>query len=146
MKRKYGLVAVAVLLLIAIGFLNFANRVNMAEAYERILPGMPRDGVEMVLGGRRTRDEFLRWLDNRSPVEITGNNLRNDRRPGVAYWYSDNGAIVVRFDSENRVADKELLGIRVSTVRHTLIRAQEWWESSGTVQQKSSRLGRWVGW
>jgi hypothetical protein len=145
MKRKHAILTLAILLLIASGYLCFANRLNMAESYQEIHPGMLHDSVEMVLGSSRTRNEFLRWLDHRSLVDVTGNNLLNDLRPEVAYWYSDNGAIVVRFDSDNRVADKELLGITVSTPRHTLNRAQEWWESSGTVQQKFLQLWRWMG-
>ena len=135
MMRKRSLLAAAVVVVLvcaaAAWCLWLANRPTMAEAYERLRLGMRHDEVERMLGGSgRTSDEFVRWLDNRSPVVGTGTDLLNEysHLPGIEYWYSDNGVIVVRFDSGGRVADKQLLGISVSTAHQKFIRLWEWME------------------
>ena len=89
-----------------------------------------------------------RWLDNRSPKVGTGTDLLNEfsHLPGIKYWYSDNGVIIVRFDSGGQVADKELLGITVSTASQTLIRVGEWMEWRATPRQKFIRVREWMGW
>jgi HAMP domain-containing protein len=142
--------AVAVVLVCAAAAwrLWLANLPTMAEAYERLRIGMPHEDVERTLGGSgRTRDDYVRWLDNRSPKRGTGTDLlnKNSHLPGIEYWYSDNGVIIVRFDSGGQVADKELLGMTVSTARQTLIRVGEWMAWRGTPRQKFIRALEWMG-
>ena len=153
MKHKRSLLAAAVAVVLACAAaawaLWLANRPTMAEAYERLRLRMPHDEVERMLGGSgRTSDEFVRWLDNRSPVIGTGTDLLNEysHLPGIEYWYSDNGVIIVRFDSGGRVADKQLLGISVSTARQTIIRVREWMGWRATARQKLVRAREWMGW
>jgi HAMP domain-containing protein len=97
MKRKRSLLAAAVAVVVvcaaAAWCLRLANLPTMAEAYERLRVGMSHDEVARMLGGSgRTDDEFVRWLDNRSPVVGKGTDLLNEysHLPGIEYWYSDN--------------------------------------------------------
>jgi len=149
-KRSHLAAAFAVVLVCAAAAwcLWPANRPSMAEAYERLRLGMPHDEVERMLGGSGgTGDDLSRWLDNRTPEVWSGTeDLLNDHQPGIEYWYSDNGVIVVRFDSGGRVADKQLLGISVSTVRQTFIRVREWMKWRATARQKFIRAREWMGW
>lgn len=95
------------------------------ETYRKLTPGMTRGEAEGLLGGRGgTRQDFVVWLDNRSPVGGPGEDLLNGRRaePGVAYWYADTGVIILRFDAEDRVAGTQFLRVRESTVRQALRR------------------------
>jgi hypothetical protein len=90
---------------------------------------MSRREAEDVLGGPGgTRQDFVLWLDNRSPVMGPGEDLLNERRdePGIKYWYEDSGIVVVRFDSDDRVADTEFLTVRESTARQRYNRFREW--------------------
>ena len=98
------------------------------DAYQRVPLGMARADAERALGG--TRDDFTDWLDNRSPVEPRGSDLLNGRAasPDVRYWYGDGGAVVLEFDAAGRVADRQLLEVRVSTYRQ---RARRWLERVG---------------
>jgi hypothetical protein len=141
MKSKRSLLAVTVAVVLVCAAAAWclwpANFPIMAEAYERLRIGMPHDEVESMLGGSgKTRDELVRWLDNRSPNVGTGTDLLNEHShlAGIEYWYSDNGVIIVRFDSGGLVADKQLLGMTVSTARQKLIRVQEWmaWRANPT--------------
>ncbi len=150
-KRSLRAAAVAVVLVRAAAAwcLSLANRPTMAEAYDRLRLGMPHDEVERMLGGScRTHEEFVRWLDNRSPRVGTGTDLLNEysHLPGIEYWYSDNGVIIVRFDSGGRVADKQLLGMPVSTARQTFIRVREWVVWRAPARQKFIRAREWMGW
>ena len=153
MKRKRSLLAAAVAVVLvcaaAAWRLWLANLPTMAAAYERLRLGMPHDEVVKMLGGSgRTRDEFVRWLDNRSPTVGKGTDLLNEYSylPGIEYWYSDNGVIIVRFDSAGQVADKQLLGMSVSTARQTFIRVREWIAWRATPRQKFTRALEWMGW
>ena len=99
-----------------------------AETYERLCPGMTRAEAEGLLGGPGgTRQEFRGWLNNRSPTIGSGTDLLNEHRnqPGIEYWYQDSGVIIVRFDSEDRVADKQFLRVSVSTSRQRVARLLE---------------------
>jgi hypothetical protein len=99
-----------------------------AETCERLRPGMTRAEVADLLGGPGgTRQDFCRWLNNRSPTTGSGTDLLNEHRnqPGIEYWYQDSGVIILRFDSDGRVADKEFLQMRVSTSRQRVIRLLE---------------------
>ena len=90
---------------------------------------LPRDGSaprpKSLLGG--THEDFVDWLNNRSPKIGSGNDLLNEQsnQPGIEYWYEDSGVILVRFDSEGRVADKQFLEMRVSTFQQRIARSQE---------------------
>jgi hypothetical protein len=137
LKRKLRWVgaALAILALCAAAawFLWPAGRPITAETYERLHPGMTRDEVEAMLGGPgRTGQDFSRWLNNRSPTIGTGSDLLNEQwlngqwvRPWIKYWYQDNGIIIVRFDDDDRVADKQFLTVLVSTSRQMVIRLLE---------------------
>jgi hypothetical protein len=108
---------------------------------------MPHDEVGRVLRrSGRTHDEFVRWLDNRSPTVGTGTDLlkKYSDLSGIEYWYSDDGVIIVGFDCGGQLADKELLGITVSTARQTLIRVQEWTKWGATPRQKFIRAREWM--
>jgi hypothetical protein len=99
-----------------------------AETYERLSPGMTRAEAEELLGGPGgSRQEFSDWLNNRSPVVGAGTDLLNEHRnePGIEYRYQDSGVIIVRFDSEDRVADKQFLRVSVSTSRQRVARLLE---------------------
>jgi hypothetical protein len=109
-------------------FLWPAGRPITVETYERLRPGITRQAVEEVLGGPGgTRQDFCRWLNNRSPTTGSGTDLLNGQRaqPGIKYWYKDSGIIILRFDADSRVADKEFLQVRVSTSRQMIIRLLE---------------------
>jgi hypothetical protein len=96
--------------------------------YEQFRPGMTREEVDGVLGcPGRTRNDFSVWMDNRSPTAGFGNDLLNEHRdqPGIEYWFQDTGVIILRFDSDNRIADKQFLTMRVSTSRQRVIRLME---------------------
>jgi hypothetical protein len=69
-------------------------------------------------------------MDNRSPVMGPGVDLLNEHQnqPGIEYWYQDSGVIILRFDSDDRVADKQFLQIRVSSARQRVVRL---WERIG---------------
>jgi hypothetical protein len=98
------------------------------KTYERLRAGMSRSEVEAMLGGPGgTRKDCTLWMDNRSPVVGHGVDLDNGYRdqPGIKYWYQDSGIIVLRFDSDNLVADKQFLQMRVSTSRQKIIRLLE---------------------
>ena len=100
-----------------------------AETYERLRLGMTRDEVEDLLGGPGgTRQDFVNWNNNRSPTHGAGNDLLNEQRdlPGIEYWYQDSGVIILRFDSDKLVADKQFLNkMRVSTSRQRIVRLWE---------------------
>lgn len=66
-------------------------------------------------------------MNNRSPMIGSGSDLLNKHRdqPGIEYWYQDSGVIVLRFASDNRVADKQFLQMRVSASRQRVIRLLE---------------------
>jgi hypothetical protein len=97
-----------------------------AETYERLRPGMTGAEAEELLGGPgRSGQDFSDWLNNRSPTTGSGTDLLNSGLPGIEYWYQDSGVIIVRFDSEGRVADKEFLKMRVSTLHQRLMRLRE---------------------
>ena len=136
-KRKLRWVgaAIATLALCAAAawFLWPACRPITAETYERLRPGMTRAEVEAMLGSPgRTRQDFSHWLNNRSPTIGSGSDLLNLQRlngewvqPRIKYWYQDTGIIIVRFDDDNRVADKQFLTVRVSTSRQMVVRLLE---------------------
>jgi hypothetical protein len=89
---------------------------------------MTRAEVQNLLGGPgRTRQDFSRWLDNRSPAAGYGPDLLNEHRnqPGIEYWYQDTGVIILRFDADDRLADQQFLQVRVSTARQKVIRFLE---------------------
>jgi hypothetical protein len=89
---------------------------------------MTRTDAEQFLGRPgRTGQDFVAWLDNRTPVMAAGTDLLNEHSglPGIEYWYSDAGVIILRFDAEGRVADKQFLQIRVSTARQRVNRLLE---------------------
>jgi hypothetical protein len=99
-----------------------------AESYERLRPGMTRAEAQDLLGGPgSTRQDFSLWLNNRSPTTGYGTDLLNEHRnqPGIEYWYQDSGIIILRFDSEDRVADQQFLQVRVSTSRQSVNRLFE---------------------
>jgi hypothetical protein len=109
-------------------FLRPAGPPITAETYERLRPGMTRAEVEGVLGGPgRTRQDCVRWMDNRSPTTGLGSDLDNGQRtnPGIRYWYQDSGIIIVQFDADDRLMDKQFEGVRVSTVRQRVNRLLE---------------------
>jgi hypothetical protein len=109
-------------------FLWSEGRPIAAEAYERLQPGMRRAEVEHLLRGPGgTRDDFAHWLNNRSPTIAAGSDLLNERQnqPGIKYWYQDSGVIILRFDADGRVAEKQLLQVHVSTLRQTINRLLE---------------------
>jgi hypothetical protein len=134
-KMKWLGAAIATLALCAAAawFLRPAGRPITVETYERLRPGMPRDEVEVVLGGPGgTCNDFSRWLNNRSPTIGSGSDLLNLQwlngqwvQPRIKYWYQDSGIIIVRFDADDRVADKQFLTVRVSTSRQMVIRLRE---------------------
>jgi hypothetical protein len=124
--------AAPVLCAAAVWFLWPAGEPITVETYQRLRPGMSRGEAEDVLGGPgRTRQDFVLWLDNRSPVSGPGEDLLNGHRdePGITYWYQDTGIVVVRFDADDRVADTQFLTVRESTLR-----------------QRFHRLRGWLGW
>jgi hypothetical protein len=89
---------------------------------------MTRAEAEELLGGPGgTSEEFVRWLNNRSPTIGSGTDLLNEHSnlPGIEYWYEDSGVIIVQFDAEGRVADKQFLGMRVSTSHQRIVRLLE---------------------
>jgi hypothetical protein len=99
-----------------------------AATYDHLSHGMTRAEVESFLGAPgRTRDDFSRWMNNRSPFAVDGPDLLNERRhlSGIEYWYQDSGVIVLRFDADGRVAEKQFLGLRVSTVGQHVNRLRE---------------------
>ncbi len=102
-----------------------AHQAITAETHERLCRGMARAEAEELLGG--THEDFVDWLNNRSPKIGSGNDLLNEQsnQPGIEYWYEDSGVILVRFDSEGRVADKQFLEMRVSTFQQRIARSQE---------------------
>jgi hypothetical protein len=114
-------------------FLWPVGRPVTAETYQRLRPGMTRGEVEAMLGGPgRTGQDFSRWLNNRSPALGSGSDLLNEQwrngewvRPRIKYWYQDSGIIIVRFDADDRVADKQFLTVRVSTSRQLVVRLLE---------------------
>lgn len=128
-NRKWLGTAIAAVVLCAAAawFLWPAGHPITVETYERLRPGMTRPEVEDVLGGPGgTRQDFSRWLNNRSPTIGSGTDLLNEHRdqPRIEYWYQDCGIIVLRFDSD-KVADKQFLQMRVSTPRQRVIRLRE---------------------
>lgn len=99
-----------------------------AEAYKRIGAGATRQEVVSLIGppdGKR--EDFSRWLNNRTPRIPVGDDLLNEQRhlPGIEYWYSDRGVLILRFGSDNRVAGKQFLRITVSTPRQWVYRVLE---------------------
>ncbi|MFO1096281.1 MAG: hypothetical protein U0992_23705 [Planctomycetaceae bacterium] len=52
------------------------------------------------------------------PAELRRRNL-----PRIAYWYQDSGIVVVRFDGDNQVAEKQL--VDVSTFHQKVNRFRE---------------------
>jgi hypothetical protein len=89
---------------------------------------MSRSEVEAMLGSPGgTRQDLVLWMDNRNPVMGPGVDLLNKHRdqPGITYWYQDTGIIVLRFDTDNLVADKQFLQMRVSTSRQRITRLRE---------------------
>ena len=81
----------------------------------------------MLGGPGGTRDEFSHWLNNRTITDEAGVDLVNEFRnqPGIEYWFSDGGVIIVQFDQGGQVYEKQLLGIWVSTARQGWNRWQE---------------------
>jgi hypothetical protein len=99
-----------------------------AQTYDRLGVGMTRAEVQGVLGRPgKTRDDFSQWMNNRSPIDVDGPDLLNERRhlPGIEYWYQDSGVILLRFDADGRVADKQFLRLRVSTLGQRVNRVRE---------------------
>jgi hypothetical protein len=125
-KRKWLAAALAALLLsAATWFLWPTSHTVTAEVYEQLHPGMARAEVEGLLGCRGgTRQDFSRWLNNRSPTVGAGSDLLNGQRnqPGIEYWYQDSGVIIVRFDADDRVADRQFLQVRESTASQVVRR------------------------
>lgn len=98
------------------------------KTYDQICPGMTREEVDNLLGGPGgTREDFTQWMNNRSPTIGSGTDLLNSRRnqPGIEYWYRDSGIIIVRFDSDKMVADKQFLQVQVTTSRQWIIRLRD---------------------
>jgi hypothetical protein len=98
------------------------------ETYDRLRLGMTREEVKGLLGGPGgTRQDCVLWMNNRSPVNVAGSDLNNGQRsvPGIRYWYQDSGILILRFDAENRVMDKQFQQVRVSTSRQMVIRLLE---------------------
>ena len=98
------------------------------ETYEWLRLGMTREEAQGVLGGPGgSRQDCVLWMDNRSPVNVAGSDLDNGQRgvPGIRYWYQDSGIIVLRFDADNRVMDKQFQRVRVSTSRQRVNRLLE---------------------
>jgi hypothetical protein len=98
------------------------------ETYERLRLGMTREEVEGGLGGPGgTRQDCVLWMNNRSPVNVAGSDLNNGQRgvPGIRYWYQDSGIIILRFDADNRVMEKQFQQVRVSTSRQRVNRLLE---------------------
>jgi hypothetical protein len=129
-KRSWLSAAIATLVLCAAAawFLWPTGHRITVETYERLRPGMTRGEVEDALGGPGgTRQDFSRWLNNRSPTTGSGTDLLNEHRdqPGIEYWYQDGGVIILRFDSDGRLADTQFLQMRVSTSRQRVIRLRE---------------------
>jgi hypothetical protein len=129
-KRTWLAAAIATLVLCAAAawLLWFDRRLITTETYGRLHPGMTRAEAEDLLGGPgRTRQDFSDWLNNRSPTTGPGTDLLNGHRnePRIEYWYQDSGIIILRFDSDGRVADKQFLQMRVSTARQWVIRMRE---------------------
>src|SRR5262245_19583197 len=120
-RRWLGAALAALVLCAAAAWLLWpAGEPITLETYQRLRPGMSRGEAEAVLGGPgRTRQDFVVWLNNRSPLEGPGEDLVNGRRdePGIRYWFEDTGIVIVRFDSDDRVADTQLLTVRESTAR-----------------------------
>src|SRR5262249_47941125 len=129
-KRRWLAAAGAALLLGAAGtwFLWPAGPPITPETFDRPHAGMTRTEAQAALRGPgATRDEFVEWLNNRTPESGAGADLVNGHSadPLVAYWFADGGAIILRFGPDDRVADKEFLHIRVSTARQRIIRVGE---------------------
>jgi hypothetical protein len=129
-KRTWLAATVATLVLCAAAawFLWLDRPFITAETYEQLRPRMTRAEAEDLLGGPgRTGQDFSDWLNNRSPTTGSGTDLLNGHRnePGIEYWYQDSGVIILRFDSDGRVADKQFLQMRVSTARQWVIRMRE---------------------
>jgi hypothetical protein len=89
------------------------------ETYQRVHLGMARADVERLLGGPGLDDEsFVVWLDNRSPID-TGHGTADLLNPprgttGIRYWARAGGLLILRFDVDGRVTDKEFLQVRES--------------------------------
>jgi hypothetical protein len=49
--------------------------------------------------------------------------MASKRKP--EYWYQDSGVIIVRFDSQDLVPDKQFLQMRVSTSHQRVVRLLE---------------------
>jgi hypothetical protein len=137
LKRKMtwlgAMIAILALCATAAWFLWPADHPITVERYERIRHGMSRDEVEVMLDGPgATGQDFSRWLNNRSPTIGSGSDLLNLQwvngqwvQPRIKYWYQDSGIIIVRFDDDDRIADKQFLTMRVSTSRQMVIRFLE---------------------
>jgi hypothetical protein len=111
------------------------------ETYERVRPGMTRQEVEELLGGPGgMREDLVRWVDNRSPAFGPGSDLINGKRgvPGIRYWYQDSGIIIVEFDADNRVADKQFLWVLGQPPAKGF--TGSWNESAGEAPNLSWRL------
>jgi hypothetical protein len=121
--------AVLVLCAAAVWLLWPAGEPITVETYQGLLSGMTRGEVEALLGGPgKTRQDFVVWLNNRSPVMGPGEDLLNEHRdqPGIEYWYEDSGIVVVRFDAEDRVAGQQFLSVRESALRQRFHRLRQW--------------------
>jgi hypothetical protein len=129
-KLKWLGVATAILVLCAAAtwFLWPNGRLITADTYARLDTGMALAEVEGLLGSPGgTRQDFSLWLNNRSPTLGSGTDLLNGQRsqPGIRYWYQDSGVIIVCFDPDGRLADKQFLQVRVSTLRQQVNRLLE---------------------
>ncbi|HVC99229.1 MAG TPA: hypothetical protein VND64_36530 [Pirellulales bacterium] len=127
LKPKWVGAAIATLIMCAVAiWLPWlgGHRINM-QIYGNLSVGMTHAQVEELLGDSGgTRDDFVVWLNNRSPVMGPGVDLVNEFRdqPGIRYWYQDSGIVVIRFDSDNRIADKLFLSVTESTLSQKLRR------------------------
>ena len=123
-------VLAGVILLASVGWFYLCSTTFVTfEAYQSVGIGMSRMDVEGVLGRPGgTRDEFVTWLNNRSPSQGPGIDLLNQQRDlsGIEYWYQDSGIVIVRFDGDNQVAAKQFLSVEVSTVHQKVNRIREW--------------------
>jgi hypothetical protein len=130
-RKSKGLVValVTALLLCATAWLLAPSRSSITlETYQKVCRRMSRSEAEGVLGGTGgTRQDFVLWLDNRSPIYGPGKDLLNEHQnePVTRYWYQDSGIVVVRFDSQDLVADKLFLSVRQSALRQKFNRLRE---------------------
>jgi hypothetical protein len=125
-RRLRLIILTAAFVLIGITILARLKESTVTEtAYESIQFGSSRQEASQILGESQghSREEFTYWLNNRSPRTGQGSDLLNgENRDKVEYWFQDSGVIIIDFDDNGQVVDKQFLHIDVATFRQGIQR------------------------